>query len=297
MALGFVIIAHKNPQQVRRVFSAIYRPQDVVVLHFDRRSPRELHDLGRDLVEKHENVILLPPRSIVWGGFQAAQVQLEAMKTALKANGRWHHFINLSGQDFSLKSIDALDEYLRQRQAYSFLNWFEPLNSNLWKNARERIDRYYLAEPWLDRILKVRGFGRRLRKLLGWQNRLPSLPLFHREEPPFRYYGGSNFVVLNRAACEYAVFDPRARHISRWLSHSLHSDEIFIQSILLNSPLRNHLVNRNLHEIDFPPGSPHPRIFEPRDLDKLLSSEQFFARKFDIEKFPVLMDQLEKRIR
>jgi hypothetical protein len=119
-------------------------------------------------------------------------------------------------------------------------------------------------------------------RLCGWQNQLPWVPGWRRRRPDFfHYYGGANHVALNRAAARLVARDPAARRIRRWLRGAAHSDEIVFQSILLNSPLAPTLVNASLREIDFPAGSPHPRVFTRADLPRLLASAALFARKFD----------------
>src|SRR5438552_18975992 len=120
MALAFIIMAHKNAAQVGRLFKEIHRPEDVVVLHFDRRAEPSLHRLGNELA-KQPNVIVLRPQAIVWGGFTATAVQLAAMAAALAANGRWHHIINLSGQDFPLKSRSRLEAQLLESPEASYV--------------------------------------------------------------------------------------------------------------------------------------------------------------------------------
>jgi hypothetical protein len=134
----------------------------------------------------------------------------------------------------------------------------------------------------LHRLLALPGLGRRLRRLCGWQNQLPWVPGWRRRRPDFfHYYGGANHVALNRAAARLVARDPAARRIRRWLRGAAHSDEIVFQSILLNSPLAPTLVNASLREIDFPAGSPHPRVFTRADLPRLLANAALFARKFD----------------
>ena len=263
MPLAFLIMAHKHPEQLARLFSAIHRPEDYLLLHIDRRAPAEMHDMARALAQGHRNVVVLKPLKIVWGGFAAAEVQLIAMERALAAHPHWSHFINLSGQDFPLKRLDELDAALAEHPQRNYVPWFDPLGDGRWRNARERVDRFYLDWPWLNRVLRWPGIGRRLRSLFGFNNLLPFVPGVHRGEPPFRYYGGSNYVVLSRAAAKYIVHNPAARKITRWLRHTLHPDEILVQSVLLNSPLARTVVNTGLHAIDFPPHSPHPRIGQP----------------------------------
>jgi hypothetical protein len=281
MSLALFILAHKNAPQVARLFHTVHRPEDLVVLHFDRRADASLHLLGRELARAHRNVIVLRPRTILWGGSRMAEVQIEAMAAALNASGRWHHFLNLTGQDFPIKPLADLDAHLAARPDANCVSWFDPVFTPLWSNARDRLRRYYLEWPWLDALLRLPGLGRRLRALLGWKNHLPHVPGYSRRWPDFHYYGGANHVVLSRAACEYLTKDSTARRIVRWLSHSAHANEIVFQTALLNSPLAATIVNTHLREIDFPPHSPHPRTFKNTDFDRLVASPHFFARKFD----------------
>lgn len=297
MSLAFLILAHRQPAQVARLFAALHHPHDAFVLHFDRRAPAALHALGRELAARHPNVVVLPPRAIVWGGPQMAEVQIEAMAAALARHARWTHFLNLTGQDFPLKTrAEMLGRLVPGR---SYLGWFDPLDAGPWRNARERLTRLHLAWPWLHRLLALPGAGRWLRRLCGWQNQLPWLPGCRRRWPRFfRYYGGANHVVLARAAAAHLVRDPGALRIRRWLRRgAAHSDEIVFQSALLNSPLAPTLVNDPLREIDFPRHAPHPCVFTSADLPRLVRSPALLARKFDPAVDAGVLDALEERLR
>lgn len=298
MALAFLILAHRLPSQAARLFDALYHHEDTFVLHFDRRAPAELHALGRGLASSHPNVHLLRPRRIVWGGPMMAEVQVEAMATALDRGPIWTHFLNLTGQDFPLKSRDEMLARFEAAPEKSYLSWFDPLDTaGLWNNASERLSRYHLSWPWLQQLLGLPGIGRRIRQLFGWKNQFPRLPGYRRRWPEFfRYYGGANHVALSRAAASYLVNDPRALRIRRWLHASAHSDEILFQSALLNSPLAPTVVNETLREIDFPLHSSHPRTFTCEDLPRLLESPALLARKFDSLTDAVVLDRLESRI-
>jgi len=299
MSLAFLILAHRLPSQVARLFTALYHRDDTFVLHFDWRAPRELHALGRELADTHPNVHVLPARRIVWGGPVMGEVQIEAMATALDCDRRWTHFLNLTGQDFPLKSRDEMIARFAAAPDKSYVSWFDPLNADgLWSNARERLTRYHLTWAWLQALLSIPGIGRRLRQLFGWTNQLPSLPGFERKWPDFfKYYGGANHVALSRSAVRYLVENPAAKRIRRWLRAAGHPDEILFQSVLLNSPFAPYIVNETLREIDFPRHSPHPRTFTTEDLPRLLESPALLARKFDAAVDPAVLDELESRIR
>jgi hypothetical protein len=299
MSLAFLILAHRLPSQVARLFTALYHRDDTFVLHFDWRAPRALHELGHELADSHPNVHILPPRRIVWGGPVMGEVQVEAMATALDSDRRWSHFLNLTGQDFPLKSRNEMLARFAAAPEKSYVSWFDPLDCDgLWSNARERLTRYHLTWAWLQGLLAIPGLGRRIKQLCGWKNQLPSLPGYQRQWPDFfRYYGGANHVALSQAAVRYLVEDPFARRIRRWLRAAGHPDEIMFQSVLLNSPLAPTLVNETLREIDFPRHSPHPRTFTSEDLPRLLESPALLARKFDASTDSIILDQLESRIR
>lgn len=297
MSLAHLILAHKNPAQAARLFRALWHPEDVIVLHADRSAPGELHDLFRDLARQHSNVVVLPSRRILWGGAVMAEVQIAAAAAALARDARWTHFFTLSGQDFPIQPRAAIIARMATAPEASWVSWFDPLVEPHWKNARARLERYYLEWPWLNRLLRVPGLGRRLGALLGWKNRLPQLPGFRRRWPDFRYFGGSNHVVLSRAACHHLVADPRARAITRWLRHSAHANEIIFQSVLLNSPFADRIINDNLRWIDFPrPDSPNPRTLVAADFDRLVASPKLFARKFDDTVDAEILDRLERHL-
>jgi hypothetical protein len=296
--LAYLILAHRQPPLVARLFAALHHPADTFVLHFDARAPAELHALGRRLAAAHRNVRLLRPRPIFWGGPAMMEAQVEAMAAALAAGPDWTHFINLTGQDFPLRGRDAILARLAEAgPGRSFVGWFDPLAPpQPWRNAAERVGRFHPPWPWLHRALALPGLGRRLRAAAGWTNRLPALPGYRRPPPPFRYFGGPNHVVLARAAVRHLVHDPAARRIRRWLRGAAHSDEIVFQSVLLNSPLAPTVVNASLREIDFPPHAPHPRTFTAADLPRLLASPALFARKFDLAADPGVVAALAARL-
>lgn len=297
MAFAYHILAHKAPDQVARLIRALQHPDDWFVLHFDRRAPRPLHALGRELTRTQRNVILQPARAVTWGGPAIAEIQIEAMDLLLRRSGAWSHFVNLTGQDFPLRPRRERLAVLEAAPNANYLSWFKPLETRHWCNARARVEQWHLHSPLLAGILGVPGIGRHLRAVLGWRNRLPALPLWRRRLPAFfTYFGGSNYAVLTRAACRRVARTPEARRIRRWLRHAGHPDEIVYQSVLLNSALAPSVVNRDWREIDFAPDAPHPRVFTSADWPRLAASENLFARKFDPAVDAAIIDRLEARV-
>jgi len=241
-------------------------------------------------------VQVLKSRPIVWSGFEMARVQMDAMAEALRMDSQWTHFINLTGQDFPIKSREQIVGFLNASPRTSFISWFDPLKTTYWKNARDRISRHYFESAFVQRLLFFPGIGRRIRSLFDWHAR-PALPFYRKEMPQdFQYFGGSNHGVFSREAAQYLNEDPRAQRIIQWSKHTLHANEIVFQTALLNSPLKPFLQNTDLREIDFNPASPHPHIFTIGDIDTLIHSRQLFARKFDESLDREVLDRLEAHL-
>lgn len=58
-------------------------------------------------------------------------------------------------------------------------------------------------------------------------------------------------------------------------------DEMFFQTIIMNSPFAKSVVNDNLRYIDWTRGTEYPRILTKDDWNRIVKSKKIFARKFD----------------
>jgi hypothetical protein len=70
-------------------------------------------------------------------------------------------------------------------------------------------------------------------------------------------------------------------------------DEVFFQTILCNSPLKDTIVNDNLRYIALQPDF-RPVVYTMSDAPTLASCGKFYARKFDLNKDAAIFDYLDK---
>jgi hypothetical protein len=299
MALAYCILAHKNPAQVGRLLRAIAHPENICFLHYEKRAPRAEHAEVERLAKEIPGVYLLPSRPVLWGRFSQVGTQLEGMRRALECGRPWTHFITLTGQDFPLWPQARMIEKLAAAKDASYVSFFDPFATDYWKNVEERLGRFHLDSATLEWLLKFPGLGRWLRQICGWRDRMPSLPWVRRQLPEeFRYWGGSNHVILSRVAAAYIANDSNARRIVDWLKRSGHPDETVFQSTLLNGPLAGTVVNDDRRAILWErEGEPSPQTLRCADLPwlrgKAREEGKLFARKVDLMVDPKLMDELE----
>jgi hypothetical protein len=73
-------------------------------------------------------------------------------------------------------------------------------------------------------------------------------------------------------------------------------DEMFFQTLIMNSPFKEQTVNNNLRYIDWVNGPEAPRVLTSADLTSMVGSDRLWARKFSEEKDLFVLNEIEKMI-
>jgi hypothetical protein len=74
-------------------------------------------------------------------------------------------------------------------------------------------------------------------------------------------------------------------------------DEMFFQTLILNSTedsIKSNIINRNFRYFIFKQGAGEPTVFTIENLQALLDSDRFIARKFDITIDKDILDKLDE---
>ena len=76
------------------------------------------------------------------------------------------------------------------------------------------------------------------------------------------------------------------------------ADEIFYQTLILNSPFKDKIINDDLRYRDWGDdvNALHPRNLEKKDFEKIRESDKLFARKFDMTVDPDILDMIDEMI-
>ena len=102
--IAYFLLVHRYPAQFKRLFIAIYAPGNLYVVHVDKSSGTELAKDIATFLSPYQGVEILEAEDALWGGYSLVDAELRGMERLLEMNDRWTHYINLSGQDFPLKS-------------------------------------------------------------------------------------------------------------------------------------------------------------------------------------------------
>ncbi|MGV3505111.1 MAG: beta-1,6-N-acetylglucosaminyltransferase [Adhaeribacter sp.] len=281
MRIAHLIIAHKEPDQVERLVKRITHADCDVFIHLDKKTA--LAEFGR--LQRQPRVQFIRDRQLIrWAGYSFTRAILTGIKEVLEAGD--YDFINLmSGQEYPLQSMEALLAFLGRHPGRTFMSYETP-DSPWWQQNMSRVAHYhstdfqfkgqYLLQSWINRLLPDRTFP------LG-----------------YALYGGncSMYWTISRACAQYVTdFMHQHPEVERFARYTWAPDEFLIPTILLNSPLRDQVVNNNLRYIDWSQGGPNPKFLGTGDLPALRRSPAFFARKFDIRQDSRILDQLDDMI-
>ncbi len=296
MKTAYLILVHHYPQQFMKLFRAIYTPANHYLIHVDKRGGVGLQAEIRDFLSRFSNAHLLESQNVVWGGYSMVDVELRGIKELLKINAEWDFFINLSGQDFPLRSQVFIQDFLSQNEGTDFIQILD--------QAKERPDTMNRVENYF--VETDNGFS-------GTPYKRPYL----RDVIP---YIGGQWMILSRDCCEFICGSGEVEKFKCFYRHTLIPDEGFFQTVLMNTSYSGTIVNDDKRAIVWIPDESiklrpktftandtksliasgsiklRPKIFTANDTEFLLASDALFARKFDETVDSTIFDILKLKL-
>jgi hypothetical protein len=273
--IAYFILVHRYPEQFKRMFRAIYAPGNSYVVHVDKSSGPALQADVRAFLAPYQGVDMLASRKALWGGYSLVDAELRGMARLLEMDAGWSHYINLSGQDFPLKSQAYARDFLAARPGRQFIRFADQAQAR--PDTMERVG-YYAVE----------AAGRMFRTGVS-RNYLPGA----------KPWIGTQWKAVTRAFCDFVCHDAQAQRFKVFYRKSFIPDEGFFQSVMLNTRGHGEIVNDDLRTIDWVPdgkGELRPHIFAAADALRLKFSPDLFARKFDASEDADILDILEAHL-
>ena len=103
--IAYSLLMFKDVQQAELLLRAIYRPQNIYCIHVDNKSDDDIFVVMKKISDCFENVFMAPERiDVRWGTFSVLEPELVCMEELLKRHKNWKYFINLTGQEFPLRT-------------------------------------------------------------------------------------------------------------------------------------------------------------------------------------------------
>jgi hypothetical protein len=299
--VAYLITSYTLPHQTLRLTSVLRKASSdaaIVVHHDDRRCTIDrvaLEALGVQLVE--------PPSAAEWGEFSQLAMVLRCLRWLLM-NSDFAWLVLLSGQDYPVRPVAEIEDSLRSAEVDAFIQTircdpptfrggideFAPRYHYRWRRLPART-----ATP-LARVA-ARGAPFVLSRHMG--NRLFfGMPALRSPfGPQLVCHHGLDWFTLSRGAAEavesFVSARPRALNFYR---RALIPTESFVHTVLANDG-RFRLSGDHRRWVVFDEEHrSRPRVLRMGDLESILASGAYFARKFDETVDPAVLDEIDRRV-
>jgi hypothetical protein len=264
-----LITAYKNIEQIYDIINFLGDGFEFYI-HIDKKSSLDI-----SMLENTRNEYLFKEYIVNWGSVNHLKSILFLAEKALK-NKNNYFFHLISGQDFPAKSPGYFFNELDTTKDY--LSFSEMSNIGWTNGGMERIEYYNLYE-YFDYKKKV---GRAIiRLLVEIQKKLRM-----KRKVPYtifpKLYGGPTWWSLTRKSLQHVIdFTNTHKLALKSMRFTFCSEEIYFQTILLNSEYAKNIVNDYLRYIDWSSGrGGYPAFLDITDYEKIKESNNLFARKF-----------------
>jgi hypothetical protein len=307
MNKNYIILAHTNPKQLGRLIAKLNSPNTFFYIHIDKRC--EIEDFK--VYINFSNVFFLENRiKCRWGDISLVQATILCMRAVVK-DQRLGYCILISGQDYPIKTNEALTDFLQKNVAYDFAELIPA--TQLWTGSRWRVRieqyKFDFSDKREDFVVVPYIFSRSIFHIFNvWKilkmlvKGVPNFKLIFKKRKFPTYlkpYAGSQWWALRVATIEktLAFLEAHPDYLV-YNQYAFCTDEFFFHSILQHLRETKQIqVKPNLTFVNWKAAeAPSPEDLESADFDKLIQLPEpyFFARKFNTEKDAVILDRLDE---
>ena len=281
----YAVTSYTNPSQTERLVARLRRdsPSARIIVSHDRKMPAP----DAAVLDALNGELWLTPEPVTWGDATYLRSLLVLVERADLAQDDW--LTILTGQDYPIRPLREYESHLLACGADMILE--EPDDDpNLPIFLRRYRSRAYRLPLWTDRH-RIRQVMKHMPgiEMTRSPRGLPPHIIRHRLRTPFHdgfrlYKGCDQFALSGRAARVLLQADPK---LLRYYSHTLTPSESYPHTVLRNDPSLRNLAGM-IHYAQWV-DSPHPKWLTLEDLESLLNSRLWFARKFRPDE-PVLRE-------
>lgn len=280
MKIAYLVLAHNNPEHLRRLITALSSNSSSFFIHIDKKT-----NVDPFLSINGNNIHFIQERvPVFWGDFSQVEAMLALMRNAVADRGRFDRFVLLSGADYPLRPAAAIQRFFENHPDQEFMN-LVAMPSEAAGKSLSRLTTYKLrpGDPLISRAMQ------KVLMMAGVVPRTRDYKFYLRELAP---YAGSTWWALTRDACDFILdFVTRQTQAVNFFKNTLCPDESLFQTILGNSRFKPNIV-RNLTYTDWGAGGASPAYISEKHLamfqatssfapdDTYGAGEMLFARKF-----------------
>lgn len=273
---AYLIIAHDQPWLLQTLVNLIDDVRNDIFITIDSRTDISIF---KNIKVQNSNLFFTPQSDNRWGSVKQIETEFLLFETAVNY-GQYSYYHLLSGQDLPIKSQDYIHQVCNKLQGKEFVGFEKASQQSIrWLDNKTRY--FYILQ---DHFRCSNIFEKIIVRIV--QNSCLSLQKLFRVKRKYNFElkKGCNWVSITDRFCKYLI--EHKAEMLQIFNHTFCPDEIFLQTVLWNSPYRNNIYDYDdeyhscLRYIDWKRGKPY--IWKENDFGELINdkNECFFARKF-----------------
>ena len=293
---AYMLLIHGMYEQVARLLKLLDSCHNDFYIHVDKKSPFSEKEKAFLIGSLNESRIYFTEREDVsWGDESMLRAELILFHAAAK--GEYHYYHLLSGVDLPLLTSEAIYQFFENSEEAQFVQF---MGSKSQEHFQDRVRyRWYFQKRIMDPKTAIKNKDVRRIFLFALQKCFLGVQKVlgvDRREKGIIYAGGSQWISITHSFMKYIL--QKEEWILRTFEDTCCCDELFVQTVMINSPFyvkrfapdTDGSCRGNQRYIDWKRGRPY--VFQDRDLDELTSCGYLFARKFDMSRYPTIVDDI-----
>lgn len=291
MKHAYLITAHKETRVLQTLLMLIDAPCNDIYIHIDAKTKNFDFNKVKTFVQKSK-LIFTDRVKDYWGDYSQIKSELVLLKAAIGGGYDYYHLI--SGQDLPIKSISEINKFFENNSGKEFIslgnaaNPIKPTDKGGVFSLYSRLSLYHFGiKGWRkNKLLKGLEYISILTQRKLKVNRIAKLNV--------PVYYGSNWFSITHDCAKYVI--EQEDYIEELFGkHTRCADELFLQTVVMNSNLKSRVTGYNLRHIDFNRGRPY--TWHEEDLSELLNSKDLFARKFNEDVDGIIIEKLYQTLK
>lgn len=308
--LNYILLAHKNPQQLKRLYTKLFAPYCRFYIHIDKAV-----DIAPfyKVFNNCKNIYFLTEnqREVgVWGDIGIVKATINSLKQILHEN-RKGYTILMSGQDYPLHSNQYIHDFFSKNYGTHYIAIY-PLPHPGWhNNGMDRLTKYKINKsPKRGDFIQLPSIFDKefyhlntLRKIKSLFKASKTSEIFlclkKRKFPDYLmpYAGGQWWALPIEGVKSILQFTEKHPEYLDYHFHTLLPDEIFFHSILMYLKSKKEItINPSITYVNWERKNVSlPVTFTQEDMNELetAAKTKLFARKFDMELDEKVLDLLD----
>lgn len=281
MRHAFLIIAHNNWWQLKKLIECLDADNHDIYVHIDKKS-KDFDIQYFTGATRKSTVNFYSEYAVYWGGFSQVQVELFLFEKSHQRNYDYYHLI--SGADLPLKNNQEIDAFFEKNQGKEFVLYDDEQLKNDPEISRRTKYYHYLqnyrrrySQKWKNEFFTFCERVSLVIQIMLHVNRVKDL------DWTVKY--GSNWVSITDDLV--AELLKQKDKIAKVFSCTNCADELFVQTVAFNCGFKDRIycqengMTENVRFIDWAHGkNGNPYTFRNLDYKSLKTNKNLFARKF-----------------